>query len=170
MVVFKKAYKEFIFSSIKSTGDPSATKGSGSSLKPSSCCLRPSQTVDLTLYGVRGRIQRRGGKRHDRWTYKSTTGFWKIVTEQPTRGDPLSVHTPSTESVRYYNKLRFQTEGICVAILCMHAGPCISEDNRVSVSLGVLAWSGQIKVGRQSFPPALISLRVVGTTCFSDSG
>lgn len=105
--VFQKAYKKCIFSTILSTEDLSARKSSGSSLKPSSCCLRQSQTVDLTLYGVSEHMQRRG-KEHDRWTYASTAGLWKIVMEQPTKGDSTSVHTPSLVSVQPIQRLGFR--------------------------------------------------------------
>lgn len=49
-------------------------KVQASSLKPSSCCLRQSQTVDLTLNGVSEHMQRRENEL-DRWTYKSTAGL-----------------------------------------------------------------------------------------------
>lgn len=100
-------YNKCIFSTILSTVDLSARKGSGSSLKPSSFCLKPSQTVDLTLYGVSEHMQRRG-KEHDRWTYESTAVLWKIVMEEATKGDPTSVHTPSTVSVQPIQRLSFQ--------------------------------------------------------------
>lgn len=43
-------------------------KAKGSSLKPSGCCQRQSQTVDLTLNGVSEHTERRE-KEHDRWTF-----------------------------------------------------------------------------------------------------
>ena len=78
--------------------DLSAKKVQASSLKPSSCCLWQSQTVDLTLNGVSEHMQRRE-KELDRWMYESTAGLWKIVMEEATKGDP-KIHTPSMVSVQ----------------------------------------------------------------------
>lgn len=97
------------------------------SLKPSSCCLRQSQTVDLTLNGVREHMKRRE-KEHDRWTIECTAGLWKEVWEEASRGHP-KIHTPSTVLVRAIERVRFQgrgqeTSGPCVesvpVCVCMH--------------------------------------------------
>lgn len=139
-------------------------RGSGSSLKPSSCCLRQSQTVDLTLYGVSEHMQRRGIE-HDRWKYESTAGLWKIVMEEATKGDPTSLHTPSTVSVQPIYRVRFQWQGkesVCIRIhLCLCAMSVTA-----SWILVCLCATVRSKSGGASFPPALISLRVQRPTCF----
>lgn len=53
-----------------------------SSLKPSSCCLRQSQIVDLTLSGVREHMKSRE-KELDRWTIECTAVLWKTVWRIP---------------------------------------------------------------------------------------
>lgn len=140
-------YNKCIFSTILSTV-LSARKSSGSSLKPSSCCLRQSQTVDLTLYGVSEHMQRRGIE-HDRWTYESTAGLWKIVTKEATRGDPTSVHTPSTVSVHPHSKAMVLDRRehvrlfLCICTL-VHVYALTNECNCMHIS--VFVWNGQIKV------------------------
>lgn len=133
-------------------------KVQGSSLNPSSCCLRQSQTVDLTLNRVSEHMQRRE-KEHDRWTYESTAGFWKIVMEETTRGYP-KIHTPSMVSVKPNQRLWFQRGQESMCSKCFYAYACLHMCMHYSVSACVcMCWSKMVrsKSGGASFPPALIS-------------
>lgn len=123
---------------------------SSGSLKPSSCCLRQSQTVDLTLNGVREHMKRRE-KEHDRWTIECTAGLWKEVWEEATRGHP-KIHTPSTVLVQAIERLRFQGRGQGTSRPYVESVPvCVCMHRSVSTFMR-LVQKWQIKV-RWRFVP-----------------
>lgn len=132
-------------------------KVQASSLKPSSCCLRQSQTVDFTLNGVSEHMQGRE-KEHDRWTYESTAGLWQIVMKEATEGDP-KIHTPSPVSVQPNQRLRFQRKGN--ESKCFYVYACLGMCMHYSTSavhayvLGV-KWSDQNQVALHSHLLSLV--------------
>lgn len=101
-----------------------------------------------------------GEKEHDRWTYESTAGLWKIVIEEATRGDP-KIHTPSMVSVQPIGRLRFQRRGrgtMCGGCFYVDARLRMRVHYSVSASMS-MCWSKVVrsKSGGASLPPALIS-------------
>lgn len=136
-------------------------KVQGARLKPSSCCLRQSQTVDLTLNGVREHMQRRGKKEHDRWTYESTAGLWKIVTEEATRGRSQNSHSIYGVSATHWKAtVSEERQGAaCVARVSVRTHACVRartiEWVRVWVCVG-LKWSDQRQVALRSHLLSLV--------------